>query len=129
MKIVGYMEGTNPEALTKLFLEGYETIPLSNGFDNHGKYIMHLTTEDHISLVVGYLHKFIPISPRYTMTDILSSVRVYKIPVVFIVPKEMQHKADKILVDKGLNYRHADNADLSKTIIETLKGVVSQAVP
>lgn len=129
MKIVGYMEGTNPDVLTHLLLEGYETIPLSNGFDNHGKYIMHLTTEDHISLIVGYLHKFIPISPRYSLTDILSSVKVYKIPVIFIVPKEMQNKADRIIADKGLNYRLSDPTDLSKNIFESLKREVPQAVP
>ncbi len=121
MKIVGYMEGTNPEVLTKLLLEGYETIPLSNGFDNHGKFVTQVTTQDHISLVVGYLHKFIPISPDYSLTDILVSIRVHKIPVIFVVPKEMHEKANKIIAGNGMNYRLSDPADLSKIIIETLE--------
>ena len=35
MKIIGYMEGTDPKVLTQLLLDGYETFPLSNVFDNH----------------------------------------------------------------------------------------------
>ena len=93
MKIIGYMQGTDPQVLTQLLLEGYETYPLSNVFDNHGKNITLVTTEDHISLVVGYLHKFIPVAPQFTMTDILLSVKVYKIPVIIIVPKEIHDKA------------------------------------
>ena len=70
MKIIGYMLGTDPEVLTQLLLEGYETLPLSNGYDNHGKYITHLTTEDHISLIVGYLHKFLPLASQLAMGDL-----------------------------------------------------------
>lgn len=123
MKIVGYMEGTNPEVLTKLITEGYETLPLSNGIDNHGKNIAHLSTEDHISLVVGYLHKFIVLAPGYSLTDILSSVRVYKIPVIFIVPKEIQDKANSLVADKGITYKLANPSELSRVIFESLEGL------
>lgn len=121
MKIVGYMEGTDPEVLTKLLLNGYETYPLSNVFDNHGKNITLVTTEDHISLVVGYLHKFIPVAPQFSLTDILSSIKVYKIPVIFIVPRDNQEKADKMVSDKGIDYKLVDPADLSKVILEKLE--------
>lgn len=121
MKIVGYMEGTDPNVLTQLLLNGYETYPLSNAFDNHGKNITLLTTEDHISLVVGYLHKFIPLAPQFSLTDILSSVKVYKIPVVFIVPKNNQEEADKLVADKAIDYKLADPADLASVILEILK--------
>lgn len=121
MKIIGYMEGTDPQVLTQLLLEGYETYPLSNVFDYHGKNITLVTTEDHISLVIGYLHKFIPVAPQFSMTDILSSVKVYKIPIIFIVPKEIQDKADKLVADMGVDYRLSDPADLLKNILEVLK--------
>ncbi len=121
MKIVGYMEGTNPEILTQLLLEGYETIPLSNGFDNHGKLITNITTQDHISLIVGHLHKFIPVSPTYTMTDILSSVRLHKIPAVFVVPTSTREKADKMLKDKGVEYTLVEPSQLSNTLFNALK--------
>ena len=121
MKIVGYMEGTDPQVLTQLLLEGYETYPLSNVFDNHGKNITLLTTEDHISLIVGYLHKFIPVAPQFSVTDILSSVKAYKIPVIFIVPKEVQEKASNMVADKGIDFKIVDPADLSKVLHEALK--------
>ena len=93
MKIVGYMGGTNSEVMTNLLLEGYETIPLSNGWDNHGKYLAHINRNDNISLVVGYLHKFIPVAKEYSLGDMLSSLKIYKIPIIFIVPKSKQAKA------------------------------------
>jgi hypothetical protein len=121
MKIIGYMQGTDPNVLTQLLLEGYETYPLSNVFDNHGKNITLVTTEDHISLVVGYLHKFIPVAPQFSMTDILSSVKVYKIPIILIVPKEMQEKAADLVADMGIDFKLADPSELLNVILETVK--------
>lgn len=121
MKIIGYMLGTDPDVLTRLLLEGYETLPLSNGYDSHGKYITHLTTEDHVSLIVGYLHKFFPLAPQFTMTDLLKSVRVNSIPVVFIAPKEIHDKAEKLVADKGIDYKLSDPADLSRVLLEILE--------
>jgi len=121
MEIIGYMQGTNPEVLTQLLVEGYETFPLSNVFDNHGKNITLVTTEDHISLVVGYLHKFIPVAPQFSMTDILSSVKVYKIPIIFVVPRGIQDKAEKLVTDMGIDYKLADPSELFKVILETVK--------
>jgi hypothetical protein len=120
MKIIGYMLGTDPDVLTQLLLEGHETLPLSNGYDNHGKYITHLTTEDHISLIVGYLHKFFPIASQFSMTDLLKSVKINKIPVIFIVPNEMHDKADKLVANKGIDYKLSDPSDLSKLLLENL---------
>ena len=121
MKIIGYMQGTDPQVLTQLLLEGYETYPLSNVFDNHGKNITLVTTEDHISLVVGYLHKFLPVAPQFSMTDILSSVKVYKIPIIFVVPKKNQDKAATLVEDLGIDYKLADPSELLKVILETVK--------
>jgi hypothetical protein len=120
MKIVGYMDGTNSEVLTNLFLDGYETLPLSNGWDNHGKYIAHITRNDNISLIVGYLHKFIPVAKEFDLGDMFSSIRVYKIPVIFIVPKEKQAKAVK-LIPKGLKYSFADPAEITKVVMAKVK--------
>ncbi|MGD9344522.1 MAG: hypothetical protein PVH84_01585 [Candidatus Aminicenantes bacterium] len=121
MKIIGYMLGTDPDVLTQLLLRGYETLPLSNGYDNHGKYITHLTTEDHISLIVGYLHKFFPLASQFTITELLKSARVNKIPIVFVVPKELHDEADKLVADEGIDYKLSDPADLSKTLLEILE--------
>ena len=57
MATIGYLEGTDPLVLSRLAVKGIGTLPLSNGFDNHGKFINTITEHDQISLVVGYLHK------------------------------------------------------------------------
>jgi len=93
MKRIGYLEGTDPGLLSKLVLDGMGTMPLGNGWDGHGKYINHLTNEDNVSAVVGYLHKIFP--PEGTAEgprDVLFSCRTHKIPVYLIVPKA-KHKA------------------------------------
>jgi len=121
MKIVGYMEGTNSEVLTNLLLDGYETLPLSNGWDNHGKYIAHINRNDGIALVVGYLHKFIPVAREYSFADLLSSLKIYKIPVVFIVPAAKQPKAKKLVAAKGIRYYFADPGQVTKVVMGILK--------
>lgn len=122
MKVVGYMEGTNSELLTNLMLEGYETLPLANGWDNHGKYIAHVNKTDNLILVVGYLHKFIPVAKEFKIGDeILSSLKAYKIPVVFVVPKAKQAKANNFLRGRGLKYEFADPGNLTATVISILK--------
>ena len=121
MKIVGYMEGTNPEVLTNLMLEGYETLPLSNGVDNHGKYIAHLNRNDNISLIIGYLHKFLAVAKEYNIGDMLLTIKVYKVPIVFIVPKAKQAKAKKLLASKGIKYTFADPSEITKVTLDLLK--------
>lgn len=122
MKTIGYMEGTNSELLTNLLVDGVETLPLSNGWDNHGKFIAHITRTDNISVVVGYLHKFFAISmgPKI-VEEILSSLKAYKIPTVFIVPKAKQEKAKRLLKGRGVNYTFADPGDLTKVVLAALK--------
>jgi len=122
MKVVGYMEGTNSELLTNLLLEGFETLPLSNGWDNHGKYIAHVNRTDNLALVVGYLHKFIPLSREFMIgEDILSSLKIYRIPAIFIVPRGKQERAKKYLKGKGLIYEFADPSDLTRAVLGVLK--------
>ena len=57
MVTVGYLEGTDPVMLSRLAAGGVGTLPLSNGVDNHGKFINAITERDEIDLVVGPLHK------------------------------------------------------------------------
>ncbi|MCP4583139.1 MAG: hypothetical protein GY839_16145 [candidate division Zixibacteria bacterium] len=121
MKIVGYMDGTNPEVLTNLFLSGIETLPLSNGWDRNGKYIAHISKNDNVSLIIGYLHKFFPLAKELDMGDMLSSVKINKIPLLFIVPKDKQEKAKKMLDKKGLKYKFADPKEISDVVVKILK--------
>jgi hypothetical protein len=55
------------------------------------------------------------------MTDILSSVKVYKIPIIFIVPEDIQEKASELVADMGIDFKLADPSELLNVILETVK--------
>jgi len=94
MKKIGYLEGTSPKLLSKLVLAGFGTLPLGNGWDNHGRYVNHLSKEDKVDAVVGHLHKIFPPSgASQGPGDMLFACRSHKIPVYLIVPKEDHKKA------------------------------------
>ena len=103
MARVGYFEGTDPLLLAKLAAEGIETLPVSNGWDNHGKYVNHLGKGE-VDVVVGYLHKVIPAEQeRMSPADILFACKNFDIPVVLVVPAALREKAKKVLGDVGAN--------------------------
>lgn len=108
MARVGYFEGTDPILLSMLAAEGVETLPLANMWDQHGKYVSDLK-EGEVNVVVGYLHKVIPVEDTRTallslMVDsMLSACNAYNIPVILIVPANLREKAKKILGDTKVN--------------------------
>ncbi len=98
MRKIGYFEGTDSKILTALAAEGIDTLPLGNGDDGYGKYVGHITKADNLSVVVGYLHKVIPLSEQANKpSDILYSCTVHKVPVVLLVPEQIHEKAKKVL--------------------------------
>ena len=121
MKVVGYMEGTDPGVLTKLVVEGIETLPLSNGWDNHGKHLTLLNPADNISVVVGNLHKFLRLEDEMIFNAMLATVKAYDITVLFVVPKELHEKAAKAVKSDDLKYKFVDPADLANMIMAHLK--------
>ena len=98
MKTVGYLEGTDPEFLTKLVCMGYKTLPIGNDIDNHGKNIAFISIADKIDLIVGYLYK---VSPLPTMTkslkEFLTPGVIHHIPILLLAPKETLTHAKKIV--------------------------------
>ncbi len=121
MAIVGYLEGTDPLLLTRLAVQGIGTLPLSNGFDMHGKYINHLTRQDGVSVVVGYLHKVLP-TPGMTLTprDLLFACMTHGIPVVLIAEKSSHEQARLLLGEAAGHVRLADPAEVYSAILETI---------
>jgi len=85
--IVGYLEGTDGQLLTSLVVEGIDTLPVSNGWDGHGKTLGHITPVDNISLIVGYLHKVFSKGMNVTAKDVLYNCILHKIPIILIVPE------------------------------------------
>ena len=98
MKTVGYLEGTDPEFLTKLVCMGYKTMPIGNEIDNHGKNIAFISIADKVDLIIGYLHK---VSPLPTMTkslkEYLTPGIIHQIPILLLAPKETLTDAKKIV--------------------------------
>ena len=97
MALIGYMEGTNSDLLSKLVAEGHETLPLGNGTDGHGKYIAHLTKSDGVALIISYFHKLSPISGHPSMDVMLSGCQIHNIPVILIVPEDAKSDAESRL--------------------------------
>jgi hypothetical protein len=98
MATVGYFEGADPAVLTKLAATGVGTIPLSNGWDNHGKYVGHLSPGDKVDVVLGPLHKvLIPDWVDLSVEDILHSCRTHLIPVFLVAPREVHAQGKKQL--------------------------------
>ena len=121
MANVGYFEGTDPLVLTKLAAKGIGTVPLSNGFDSHGKYVNHLTPDDHIRVVIGYLHKVLPTAERnMTAKDLLFACITNLIPVLIIVPRAKQRAARKVL---GEAAEYAKLVDPTEVYEATVKAV------
>ena len=119
MASVGYFEGTDPVILTRLAARGIGTLPLSNGFDMHGKYVNHLARQDDISVVVGYLHKVMPtggvsVAPR----DLLFSCLTNDIPVVLVAERAFHEAALERLGEVRDRVKLVDPADLYEAILQ-----------
>jgi len=98
MKTVGYLEGTDPEFLTKLVCMGYRTLPIGNDIDNHGKNIAFISIADKVDLIAGYLHKVSPL-PNMTksLKEFLTPGIIHHIPILLLAPKETLPLAKKIV--------------------------------
>lgn len=122
MKVVGYLEGTDSILLTKLATHNIDVLPLGNGADNHGKYVGLITKSDDIGVVVGYVHKVLPVSGRpLTPKDILFSCMINKIPVVLIAPEEDIKAAKKLLTRVKDIVTVVPPGKVHETIIQKLK--------
>ncbi len=97
-KIVGYFEGTDSTLLTGLVCDGHDTVPISNGFDNHGMHVRIINNENKVDLLIGYVHKiFAPedsVQPGgVTYEDIFHVCRTFDIPLLLEVRSDRQQAA------------------------------------
>jgi len=98
MATVGYLEGVDPLVLTRLAVRGIGTLPVSNGFDSHGKFINAITERDEIDVIVGYLHKLLRTQRQgFLVDDLLDACYSCRIPILVIVPREHQERAQQLL--------------------------------
>ena len=98
MATIGYLGGTDPLVLTRLAARGVGTLPLSNGVDNHGKFITSVSDRDGIDLIVGYLHKLARTQRQgFYPQDLLQPCFDCGITVMVVVPEADQALARQIL--------------------------------
>ena len=125
-KIVGYFEGTDSPLLTALICDGYDTIPISNGYDNHGKHIRLINKESKVDLLVGYLHKvYAPEEGQLggaTYQDIFHVCRTFGIPLLLEIPNVLQGKARGILGDLPDVVHLTDPSEMLETARSLLSG-------
>jgi len=138
MKTVGYFEGTDAALLAKIVAEGFCTIPLANEWDGHGKIASHIEPNE-VHLIIGYLHKLLPPRGRkkeskevpipvsldeyrgFRPIDLLYPAKVYKIPVLVVVPEDYHKKAKDVLDEAAEFVTIVDPENLEQEIRKILK--------
>jgi hypothetical protein len=125
-KVVGYFEGTDSTLLTDLVCDGYDTVPISNGFDNHGMHVRIINNENRIDALIGYVHKVYAAedgvaSGGVTYQDIFHVVRTFKIPLLLEVEDALQEKARALFRDVPDVVQFVDPREMFPTIKDILQ--------
>jgi hypothetical protein len=114
-KTIGYFEGTDSRILTNLVCDGHLTLPVSNGYDSHGRHVRLINEEKRYDLLIGYLHKiFSPsnLDLNYTSyQDIFHVCRTYRVPLLLEVPAELHEKARALFDEVPDIVQFVDPAD------------------
>ena len=125
-KIVGYFDGTDSALLTDLVCDGYDTLPISNGFDNHGMHVRIINNENRVDVLVGYVHKIY--SPEgstppgaVTYQDVFHVCRTFDIPLVLEVDADLHDKARALSVDAPPSVLFVDPGETPSTIRRILE--------
>jgi hypothetical protein len=117
-KRVGYFEGTDAPVLTALMCDGYDTIPVSNGRDKHGRHVRLINDRNRVDLLVAYVHKIV--APDHetrergdlTFQDLLHICRIYEIPLILETPTALQARAMELLESPPDIVQLVDPADV-----------------
>ncbi len=99
-KSVAYFEGTDSTLLTHLIMAGYDTIPVSNGTDSHGRFVGRMTQQTRYDLLIGYLHKITgQPGDRLQCRELFHICKTYDVPLLLEVPSQLHDKARDLLPD------------------------------
>lgn len=102
-KSIGYFDGTESTLLTNLVCDGYDTIPVSNGRDNHGRHVRLINDKNRVDLLIAYLHKIIAPEGEareksdVVFQDLFHICRILEIPLLLEVPEALQPRAFELL--------------------------------
>ena len=125
-KTIGYFEGTDSKVLTSVVCDGHLTLPVSNGYDSHGRHVRLINEEKRYDLLIGYLHKILsPVNSDLNYTsyqDIFHVCRTYRVPLLLEVPAELHEKARALFDEVPEIVQFVDQADtiaVAKKILAT----------
>ncbi len=127
-KCVAYFEGTDSRLLTALVCDGYDTIPVSNGRDNHGRHVRFINDKNRVDLLIAYVHKIVAPegdareSSDATVQDVFHICRTYDIPLLLEIPEDLGPKAVALLKNPPGIVRLVDPADMLDVARSILAG-------
>jgi hypothetical protein len=120
-KTVGYFEGTDSTLLTNLICNGYDTLPVSNGVDHHGKSAYLINDKEKYDLLVGYVHKlYHPDRLGLPYQRLFHICNTYGIPVLIEVPAALQEMARALMPEAPDIVEFLDPADILNRTMELL---------
>lgn len=124
-KKIGYFDGTDSELLTALICEGYDTVPIANGLDNHGQHARLINDQNRYDLLISPLYKiYAPENhdaDTVTYQDLLRICGTYSIPLVITVPHSLIGRACELLGDPPDIVRFVDPSDMFRVADEILR--------
>ena len=93
-KSVGYFEGTDSTLLTSFICAGYDTLPVSNGVDSHGRSVYRINAKEKYDILIGYFHKlYHPERLKLPYQKLFHICSTYSIPLLIEVPHHLQEDA------------------------------------
>jgi hypothetical protein len=122
-KSVGYFDGIDPAVLTSLICEGFDTIPISNGYDNYGHHVRYLNEETKVDLLMGYLHKiYAPEDVETQIEDVFHICHTYQIPLLVVVPDRLHARALQKVDHWPEEVQLVDPSQIYETVRKILNG-------
>jgi len=125
-KVIGYFEGTDSALLTDLVCDEHDTVPISNGFDNHGMNVRIINNENRVDVLIGYVHKIYAPEDNVsaggvTYQDIFHVCRAFDIPLLLEVHNGLQEKARRLFTDIPDLVQFVDPDEMLERLQDILK--------
>lgn len=120
-KSIGYFEGTDSTLLTSFICAGYDTLPVSNGVDHHGKSVYSINDKEKYDILIGYVHKlYHPDRFNLPYERLFHTCSTYGIPLLIEVPSGLQDKARALMPEAPDVVEFLDPADILDRALELL---------
>ena len=120
-KSVGYFEGTDSVLLTSFICAGYDTLPVSNGVDSHGRSVYRINAKEKYDLLIGYFHKlYHPERLNLPPQKLFHICSTYAIPLLIEVPEHLQEQAKALMPEAPDVVEFRDPSEILERALELL---------